>query len=666
MGTLDPMTMTTVSTETTLRSNQDQIEKLRFIGSQWAGLSHIPGVFDGDLPGVPRFVDRRDRHRLSAYIALRAIIESNRRLLLVDGSKSEHREFGDAGMLLDRISSAIVGENPRVSVLGADRSITAYPEIPPPPPQPSEADPDMPELDAEIREFIYELAKNDWLAQARQIAEEWAEELALQPKLEARQKWLREWADAANADFIGRVVEAENEYIVPLGDGVYTLGWSAAKRRVEVNVLEPDVYFPDLAGADGINDFPETVHLCWPETRWERQPDGRLGQVEYVEKITYELVPLDPEDPKHDPSLDYSHMPRYPLSTNGPTHLCFMSHGVWRAEDFESVYEDPTEPPDRWVQIPDPTERGGFVEANRVSLGYDFIPVVHVPNTLARSTHFGRSPLSRVAQLIDELAKADTGRALAAAWAADPLTVFKGLQPGQYDPDKKLVIRPPAGFAAESDGGIETVDMAAQLDGLGRYVESLIDRLSTNMAVPKGLIGRIEAAEIPSGVALALLFTALDQLVMQSHMAREPKYPLLLKMMQRIALHWGDPHMTGDPTIYQAYIEWGPYMPTDLTALANVIKMLRDAKAVSASACITALQAAGFITGDHAVELAALMEENADLIEAYSDALGPKYAARVAGIPDWEPGDSVDDLGAVDRLIDSPNGDTSEIQSNTV
>lgn len=659
------MTMTDTNPEVSVRASHDQLEKMRLIGSQWAGLSHIPGVVDGSLPGVPRFVDHRDRHRLSAYIALRAIIESNRRLLLVDDSKTEYREFGDAGMLLDRISSAIVGENPRISVKGADRSMPAYPEIPPPPPEPAAADPDMPELDAEIRDFIYQTAKADWLAQAKQIAQEWAENLALQPKLEARQKWLREWGDPSQADFLGRVVEAENEYIVPLGDGVYTLGWNAHSKRVDIDVLEPDVYFPDLAGDDGINDFPSVVHLCWPETRYERNTEGRLAAVDYVERITYELIPIDPDDPDHDPSLDYSHLPRYPVGERGPTHLCFMSHGVWKAEDFDSVYETPTEPPARWVSIPDPTQDFGFVEANRVSIGYDFIPVVHVANTLSRSAHFGRSPLTRVAQLADELAKADTGRALAAAWAADPLTVFKGLQPGQYDTDKKLVIRPPAGFAAESDGGIETVDMAAQLDGLGRYVDSLIDRFSTNLAVPKGLIGRIEAAEIPSGVALALLFTALDQLVMQSHMAREPKYPLVLKMKQRIALHWGDPHMLEDPTIYPAFIEWGPYMPTDLTALANVIKMLRDAKAVSASACITALQAAGFITGDHAVELAALMEENADLIEAYADSLGPKFAARIAGVPDWEPDDSVDDLGAVSPLAPAPEPEPGTGPSET-
>ena len=633
---------------------------------QWSGLEVIAGVEDGQLGGLPPWIDRRDRRRLAAYVACKALVESSRRKLLREDDPTEHREFGDPAMLLDRIAAAIVGDQPQVSVVGADRSIPLAPQVPPPPPEPQTGEdaPELPVLDEELQTYIYEQARAAWLAQAQGITDEWVRQLSLQPCLDSRQHWLRDWAGSSKADLLGRVIEAEQDMIVPLGDGVFTLGWSAEKGRVEVHALEPDAYFPVLRPGD-VEDFPVKVHLCWTFTEFESDGTalGNIVEVEYVTRITYELVPINPQAPGHVPGLDYTVRPRYLPEGGAATHACFYSHGTWRLEDFKSVY-NAQEDSVVWKQIPDPRRAGDFVEANRVNTGLDFIPVVHVPHTLSRSTHFGRSPLARVAQLCDALAKGDTGRALAAAWAADPMTVLKGLQPGMYDPTKPLKLKPGEGFAADETGGVDVVNMSEQLDGLGRYVDTLIDRLATNMAIPKSAIGRVDAAEIPSGVALALLFITFDQLVMQAHMARESKYPLMLKMVQRIALHNGDEHMLEDPTIHEARIEWGAAKPTDISTLASVIKMLSDAGMLSTSAAITALQEVGFITGDHAVELAAQMAENGDLIESYAAALGGKYAARIAGVTDYEEPEA-DDLGQVDPLNDpadenDPSGGQSE------
>jgi hypothetical protein len=153
------------------------------------------------------------------------------------------------------------------------------------------------------------------------------------------------------------------------------------------------------------------------------------------------------------------------------------------------------------------------VELNQYPLGLDFIPVVHVPHTLNARTHFGKSPLTTLAQLFDELAAADTDEALAAGWAARPPMGISGLglpPTGQAD---TVAIRPGKGYRLADGGRVTAIDMAGHLQGLGERIHALLKRLSVNARVPEGILGRVDASEVPSGLALTLSFTSFEQLV---------------------------------------------------------------------------------------------------------------------------------------------------------
>ncbi len=624
--------------------------------TQWSALGYIPGVADGTVTGLPAYIPEEDGIRLSAYRALSTFMEACRRDLVVDtperpDESDKLREFGYPAAYVETIAGATLGEDPEMIVVGADVSLAARPPIPP---APEEPDTGLPALEAEVQNSIFTTASAAWKARAERIIAEWAAKLERQPALEARQNWLRYWASAEQEDLFGKLTELEHDYVVPLGDGVLLFGWDHNRARPSVRVFEPDVYFPVLD--DTLETFPTKVHLAWIFAETNEKGE----ETEYVRRITYELMPLDPADPDYEPFVAGA-APKYLADGQTQTHACLYSNGVWELADFEDVYDVEAQGV-TWEQIPDPNGGEQLVDADRVDTGLDFIPIVHFPHTLSTNVHFGRSPLTRHAQIFDQLSRADTAHALSAAFAAEPITVLRGLAPGTYaeneDGTTGIPMYPGRALASDSSGGVDIADMAQDLVALGDYVFSLKDETANLMAIPKALFGRIEAADVAAGIVLDLLFSRFKFTIGRARLARSSKWPLVAKFVQRIEIQNaerpfeipGDDTYEQDDQVYPATVNPGSFMPTDAASASGVVKNLRDARALSQESATRYMEENGFPIDDIAIEQARLRQGDADTALDIAMAVGPRWAAKWLGLRAW----SEDDLP--DAQVAEPSG----------
>lgn len=595
----------------------------------WSGLDHKVGMgkTSGGVQAAPPWVvDPFDIRRLNAYIRIHAYLENVAREFLAPDPRDPNRaarwrEYGDARVMVERISAAVIGNDASVGIVGADAPVADAPDIRPAPTPPAEG---LEDFEAQIRQAVYDAAVEVWTAEAEQTLAAWLEDLEALPRLKAREEWLQRWA--ADEHFLAKIREIEREGVVPLGSGVMVLGWDPARNRVGVEIFEPDVYFPVLNDRYP-GEFPAKVHLAW---QFE-EPDAGGTPVKKVRRITYELVPVVPIEGQEDPApgVDRGEQPRYLGPDDEWTHSCLISDGVWLVDDFEKV--DGVQDGAVWSTAV-LREGEAPVELQQLAIGLDFIPVIHIPNTQASLTHYGRSIVPALAQLLDELAATDADEAMASRWAGQPPLVVKGLEPGRTELDLS-----PGGGAVRTGpgGGIETVDMAENLEQLGERIQALLKRLSVNGSVPEGLIGRVDASEVPSGLALTLSFTAFEQMIEGGREARQMPYALALKMVQRIALQNEDPTLTDDQ-VYPAELRFGAFMPQDLAGIAAVIKMLVDAKVLSQETGVRMAQDHGVPVEDVGSEILAIRSTMSDVALQLADALeDSKYAAEFLGIPNF-------------------------------
>ncbi len=231
---------------------------------------------------------------------------------------------------------------------------------------------------------------------------------------------LRKWAEA---ELLPLRMQAAERKAVLLGDGLYLLAWDADKQRVRLKTYDPGFYFPVLEDDADPGDFPRRVHLAW-----EVPEDPKRGIKARVRRITYELGPIQPATRSSDdgtsgrvPVMDESggwllspgdyvtesgRIERiYPWEQGKPSQLtCYLTDAEWFLDDIRHGQSLDDLPLDRARFR---TRADGEV-LHRLDLRLDFIPLVHITNTVAGEEHFGQSVLSRVMQALDELAESDT------------------------------------------------------------------------------------------------------------------------------------------------------------------------------------------------------------------------------------------------------------------
>lgn len=586
----------------------------------WSGLDHK----EGDSV-APTYVNETDKRRIDFYARARAYIETVGRHFLKDDpddpdKAEEWQEFGDPAAIVEQEAGAIIGDTITYRVIGADDSIPDRPDYPDAPPAP-----DFEGLTADqaaIERRVSEIESGLWRQTVEAAVERWASDIEMRPFLQNRQDELRQWA--ADVKLTAVITENEIDNIVPLGSGIYEMGFDASNRRPNIEIIPPEYYFPDL-DADGlIPEFPDRVIVCFPIDDGDR-----------IRRTVYELVPIaggseDLGDGTAVPSPRTSLL--YHQDGEEFSRVCLKTVAIFDAAGFKDVYADEGNgTPEFQTAVVD-----GVVEVmNRFPIAADYIPLVHMPNSLSKKTHFGRSSIARNGQLFDEIAATDGDESLASRWAGQPPVGVSGMAPGS----EELDLTPGKGVRLGENGSISTVPMAENLAQIGERITRLQKRLSAVSSIPDAVRGTADVGSVASGRLLSLSFVAFEQKVKRARMARE-KYSLILKFAQRIAIQNG---VFEDPTVYDAEIVFGPYMPSDLAELADILTVLIAADLVSQETGLRMLQDAGVPSENVDAELAAIraiMVKHADLLTAALE--DPKYAADFLGRDDYEVDDGVD------------------------
>ena len=408
-----------------------------------------------------------------------------------------------------------------------------------------------------------------------------------------RQEWLDAWAD--DERLRSKLEEGETN-AVKLGDAVYALGWSVKKRRPRLYTYDPGFYFPRLDPFGADEDFPS-----WVDVAWEIEtvpPDDRSQSERFVRRKTWELRELPRGETR-----------RYPWNEEPSNLYCAMTHGIWRLEDIGSRRVGMEWPKGEYLR----NENGQELRA--IDIGTDFIPVVHVPNTVAGAEHYGESILLSVAQILDELSAGDTDTAAAAALACVPMLGLEGEMASTT-----TEVRAGAVFG----GKITVVDLSASLTAAMAYVDRLKDRLSENARIPAEVLGRVKASEVEAGIIMALAFGPLRSLVGDMRLTRAEKHPLITRFAQRLAMANG---ALEGPEL-RAEIRFGSFLPTDQGSIVETTLKLWDAKLVSRETAIRRLLEAGVIDVDLAEELKACRAEDFGEALALLEALGDDDSAR--------------------------------------
>lgn len=627
----------------------------------YAALSHKAVLGEGtstDNSLAPTWIPADQRRRLDAYKVLAAYLNNVARQFLPAGVKDEvrknRREYGDPDLLVDRIMAGVLGDSIEIVVDGADADLPDEPDLPPPPTDPG--------TDAsEIDRRVFEARTVMWTERATAIVDEWEADWAAQPGLRARQEWLRQWAD--DELLAAKIVETERD-IIGLGDGVYVLSWSTSKNRPVVDIYDPGLYFPVLT--DETRDYPLRVHLAW-------ETSNPTDRATYVRRLTWSLEPITPLtdgagmlvlDEFDAPIIaeDVTVQPDGTLTRDYPwnvddegqivpsTVTCYFTDATWRFDQLGGRHADDFDEAKADFQV---NEDGDI--ARRLDLGIDFIPVLHTPNTPAHREHFGRSALTIVAQLLDDLAALDTDVQAASALAAGPVIHLAGaaLPQGRPrgetdDPTNRhytptatatravqgtptIEVQPGAVLRTGENGKMDVLDMSKGLAELRNVRGEQLDRFSINSRVPAEMMGRGKPGDLTATEVL-VRFGPYVQLVNTLRMTREPKGRLLLKFAQRLGQVGGVLDPGPNPP---ARFAFGPYLPSDRKQLVDEITALLNARAISTQTAVALLVGGGFSIEDAHGELERIRAENPEAAKHISDAINLGDAPGDRAAADW-------------------------------
>lgn len=505
-----------------------------------------------------------EQRRLQAYAIYRMYLDNVARYLLQSDEaedQDDHREYGDPELIVSTISSAALGETQEVMV-------------------PGEQDENDDEHDLKV--------------------------------------WLKRWIEKEHAL---EKISDEDRDAVSLGDGVLYLGWSAEKGRAVLRQCDPGFYFPVLD--DDLDDYPRKVHLAWEE-------EDKTRARRWVRRITWELVPLESRQETNEEARQRLGFGRFGFVL--PSDRLWITPDTWVWDEDRQAYGTryPWTPAgelsyDRCV-ISDArfnlaVGRGvdDFDESNatyredrfgtvyRRDLNIDFLPVIHIPN-LPSKEHYGRSSLSHVLQVFDDMSATDTDLQRGAATAASPVIALSGATVNKAD-----LSYTPGQVWETGDGRMNVMSTADALDPLLKLNDALGGRLSRNAQVPEALIGRIKPSEVPSGIALALGFAPMTALIRRLRLTRSFKYSLLLKFAWRISAANG---VDVPEWVEGTHLKLGSYLPIDRTSVVNELRELLAVNGVSRLTGARMLQAIGYSIEDAVREVDQIIEDLERIAEA--------------------------------------------------
>ena len=568
----------------------------------WSWLNYKP-VYS-DPRGMPHrrafpeaaasWVPPEDERRLAAYKLLAAYDNNQAAELaeVMDGPEArEKREFGDPSLFIDAILAHVLGREQTITVPGAE-------------------DPDS-DADTAMAERVQNL--------------------------------LRDWAED---ELLPMRVQQTERKAVALGDGVYRLAWDPGKQRATVRAVDPGFYFPVLAEDDG--EFPTRVHFAW-----ELPEDPRRDLKARIRRITYEIAPIGPAtaagvsedgrairavrttegaDGQLIPVLgqgdladpDTGTVTRlYPWNDQPSGVTCYLTDATWNLDDLKGQVDVDSLPLDKATFA---TRSDGEV-LDHLDLLIDFLPVVHVPNTVpAAEEHWGQSSLAKVLQVFDDLQGSDTDTARASATTGLPIVGVSGVNARD-----NMHVAPGQVWTLGENGRITTVDTSSALRELREYGHDLEDRAAKVSRLPAVALGTVDPSKAPSGYALDISLGPLDSLIGGMRLARDHKYALLLKFVQRLHLAGQHPDWLGT-AVQPARLVFGPYKPTDKAGVLEQVTNGVDKGVISKETGIRMLMEAGFPIDDAEDELKRIDARSFAAAVQLTDALNnPEETARFLG-----------------------------------
>ncbi|MEU6925448.1 hypothetical protein [Streptomyces sp. NPDC046631] len=585
----------------------------------WSWLNYKP-VYS-DATGMPNrrafpeaqamWVPAEDERRLAAYKLLSAYDHNQAAEIaeVVDGATArDRREFGDPSMFIDTLVSNVLGREQKIVVPGAEQ--TGADDGAPAP------------VSAAAAERVQEL--------------------------------LRDWAKAELLPM--RLQQCERK-TVALGDGVYRMAWDPAKKRPTLRVTDPGFYFPVIGEDDDGGEYPRRVHFAW-----ELPEDTKRGLKARLRRITYELdwirpltvagvdetgtraVRALPPTPEPDPDAADTTESAGPALTPGDTiepasgviarqyawndepsyFTCYLTDATWIIGDLKGNI-DVDSLPDTGATYA--TRSDGEV-LDHLDLLIDFIPVVHVPNTVPPAEeHWGQSSLAKALQVFDELAGSDTDSARASATTGLPMLAVSGVA----DARQELAAGPGMVFKLGDAGKLSAVDTSAALAELRNHVADLKDRASNIVRLPAVSLGTLSPSEVPSGFAMQVSLGPLDSLIGSMRLAREHKERLLLKFVQRLYLAGQHPDWVG-VSPQEAELVRGPYTPTDKAAVLDQVASGVPQGVISLETGVRMLADAGFPIDDIEKEIELIQSRSFEQARFLADALGnPDEVASYLG-----------------------------------
>lgn len=257
--------------------------------------------------------------------------------------------------------------------------------------------------------------------------------------------------------------------------------------------------------------------------------------------------------------------------------------------------------------------------------------------------HFGRSSITPVAQLFDDIAQTDTDIKRAAAFAGGPVVGASGVN------IKTLAVKPGSVIPTGDSGRLDVLDMSKGLAAVLALLDVELDRLAVNSQVPGVVMGRVSGDDVPSGVALSLSFAPFEQLVGILRLTRQVAYRLIPKMAMRFEQANGDG--IGEGPTPQFDLAFASTIPTDINAAVGNIASLLQAHGVSVATAVRALAEAGLPIDDVEAETARIAAENTGAAKDIADATGSEAAAAaVLGI-------ELEAVGAPDPATEIDTGD---------
>lgn len=417
---------------------------------------------------------------------------------------------------------------------------------------------------------------------------------------EAIQQWM------TDERFLIKMLECERN-AAKLGDGVYVL-YEDEGDRPRLRTYSPGQYFPVLDEEDK-NGWPKRVHIAW---EFERVVDGQKRK--FVTRATWDLR-----------DLPVNALRTHPWNDEPADINCWYRKGTWKLEDVRTKNPDP----DLFDDSRADWETGDGGDP-WVDLDRDYIPVIHLPNTVAEEEHFGVSVFAPVMQIFDDMFSTDTDLQASSATTGSPPIAVSGVGL-PVDEDGKVSSYGPGTVWQTGDGTATMIDTSTSLDALLKYLDSLIKRLSINIRLPESLMGRIKPSEVPSGITLALSFTPHGSDIREKRLVRKEKYALLFKFLSRSFLKKGD-----ISEVFPVELHFGSFLPSHKKEIVDLIVQLRSTKppSISLETAVRMLVEAGFPIEDAVAEIQRIVQNDFEGANTMLDVIGePNPVRERLGLP---------------------------------